>query len=271
MTPALLPQITPAVPLLEPGPAFRAYERCAHYYDLLTADYDHDAWLASVDALARKAGFAGDRVLDVACGTGKSAAPMVRRGYRVSACDLSPAMVRRARLRLGGSATVFVADMRRLPEGLAVDLLTCLDDALNYLLSFDDLVVAISGFARALAPSGVACRYQHRRDLPRDVHRRLRVRVGRRPPPLAGPRGHARGPRGADRPGPRLGAERPPELPRPAPPRARGGGRRLRGGRTRDRQGDWPEHRLRVQRTDRRGPAVEAAVRRPATAGGGRR
>jgi SAM-dependent methyltransferase len=156
MTPALLPQINPAVPLLEPGPALRAYERCAHYYDLLTADYDHDAWLASVHTLASEAGFAGDRVLDVACGTGKSAAPMVRRGYRVSACDLSPAMVRRARLRLGGGANVFVADMRRLPDGRAVDLLTCLDDALNYLLSFEDLVAAMAGFARALAPGGVA-------------------------------------------------------------------------------------------------------------------
>lgn len=156
MTPALLPQITPAVPVLEPGPALRAYERCAHYYDLLTSDYDHDAWLASVDGLAREAGFTGDRVLDVGCGTGKSAAPMVRRGYRVWACDLSPAMVRRARLRLGGTATVFVADMRQLPKGPGVDLLTCLDDALNYLLSFDDLAAAISGFARALAPGGVA-------------------------------------------------------------------------------------------------------------------
>ena len=38
----------------------------------------------------------GERVLDVACGTGKSFMPFLARGWDVTACDLSPAMLARA-------------------------------------------------------------------------------------------------------------------------------------------------------------------------------
>jgi SAM-dependent methyltransferase len=156
MTLALLPKTAANVLAPAPGPALSAYESCAQYYDLLTADYDHEAWLECVERLALEAGFPGRLVLDVGCGTGKSAAPMLSRGYDVWACDLSPAMVRRARLRLGGGATVFVADMRELPDLPEFGLLTCLDDAVNYLVGPGDLDAAMASFADALAPGGVA-------------------------------------------------------------------------------------------------------------------
>jgi SAM-dependent methyltransferase len=137
-------------------PALVAYERCADYYDLLTAEYDHEAWAEAIERVVRAHGGRGHRLLDVACGTGKSALPFARRGYDVWACDLSPAMVRRARMRLPRSVTVFVADMRVLPSGREFDLVTCLDDALNYLLSTADLRATMSSFASVLAPAGIA-------------------------------------------------------------------------------------------------------------------
>ncbi len=164
MTALLSPKTTlPGLPAAPPL-ALSAYENCASYYDLLTADYDHDTWLERVLKLAEGAGFAGPsalvaparrRVLDVGCGTGKSALPLVRRGYEVWACDLSPAMTRRARMRLGARATVFIADMRSLPDLPAFDLITCLDDAVNYLTGDGDLDAAMASFARVLAPGGV--------------------------------------------------------------------------------------------------------------------
>jgi SAM-dependent methyltransferase len=137
-------------------PALDAYERCADYYDVLTDGYDHEAWVGRIETLARAHGLGGRRALDAACGTGKSTVPLVRRGYDVCACDLSPAMVRRARIRLGPSVRVFVADVRALSLPPRFDLITCLDDALNYLLSEDELCAALSSFAAALAPGGVA-------------------------------------------------------------------------------------------------------------------
>jgi SAM-dependent methyltransferase len=94
-------------------------------------------------------------VLDVACGTGKSFLPLFERGYAVTACDLSPEMARRAASKAPG-ARVYVADMRVLPALGDFDLVTCLDDALNYLLHADELQDALAGIARQLAPGGLA-------------------------------------------------------------------------------------------------------------------
>jgi SAM-dependent methyltransferase len=71
-------------------------------------------------------------VLDVACGTGKSFRPLLRRGYEVTGCDISPPMLEQAPAGAPGVRLV-PADMRALPDLGAFDLVTCLDDALNYL------------------------------------------------------------------------------------------------------------------------------------------
>jgi SAM-dependent methyltransferase len=137
-------------------PALLAYERLAPVYDRFTADYDHTGWVERLLGIARQQGLRGTRALDVGCGTGKSFAPLLARGYEVWACDISPAMVARARMRGGvDPERVLVADMRELPELGAFDLITCLDDAVNYLLSAADLEAAFASVARSLAPDGV--------------------------------------------------------------------------------------------------------------------
>ncbi|HEX4806922.1 MAG TPA: methyltransferase domain-containing protein [Conexibacter sp.] len=137
-------------------PALLAYEQLAPVYDDFTDGYDHDAWIDGLERIARDHGANGPRVLDVACGTGKSFAPLIARGYDVWACDISPAMVERARRCSGvDSDRVLVADMRALPELGAFELVTCLDDAVNYLLTEADLEAAFASVARVLAPGGV--------------------------------------------------------------------------------------------------------------------
>jgi SAM-dependent methyltransferase len=132
-----------------------AYDALASTYDSFTADYDYERWLTVLQGLATEHGAQGRRLLDVACGTGRSFEPMLRRGYEVMACDISPAMVERAVVRLEGSGgTAAVADMRRLPDWGAFDLVTCLDDAVNYLHMEVDLDAAFRSVARALRPGG---------------------------------------------------------------------------------------------------------------------
>ena len=70
-------------------PAEAAYDALAPAYDILTADYDYDAWLSAIERVAIAHGLTGRRVLDVACGTGKSFLPLLERGYEVTACDIS--------------------------------------------------------------------------------------------------------------------------------------------------------------------------------------
>ena len=131
------------------------YDVLAPAYDVLTAAHRHDEWLRGIERVALAHGLRGRRVLDVACGTGKSFAPLLRRGYDVTACDASAAMAARARARGAPHARVLVADMRSLPLLGAFDLITCLDDSLNHLVEPDDVVAALSGMRANLAPEGV--------------------------------------------------------------------------------------------------------------------
>jgi SAM-dependent methyltransferase len=139
-----------------PGSTAReAYERLAPAYDILTADYHHDRWLAVLEQLAREHGLSGHALLDVACGTGKSFLPLLARGYRVVGCDISPAMLARAAEK-APQARLVQADMRTLGRIGAFDLVTCLDDALNYLVEPADLHAALAGIRLNLGPGGIA-------------------------------------------------------------------------------------------------------------------
>jgi SAM-dependent methyltransferase len=131
-----------------------AYDVLAPGYETMTAHHRYDEWTELLEGLAIEAGLQGRRLLDVACGTGKSFEPFLRRGYSVRACDLSPAMAALARERAGGRAEVEVHDMVRLPVLGSFDLVTCLDDAVNY-LDPPGLRTALAAMAANLAVGGV--------------------------------------------------------------------------------------------------------------------
>jgi SAM-dependent methyltransferase len=135
------------------SPVVEAYSALASSYDILTAGYRHDLWLGRIEQIAIGHGLRGDRVLDLACGTGKSFLPLLDRGYEVTACDISPEMVELARAKTD-AAEIFVADMRDLHTIGEFDLITCLDDAVNHLLEPEDLTQLFLSVERNLAPSG---------------------------------------------------------------------------------------------------------------------
>jgi SAM-dependent methyltransferase len=133
-----------------------AYEAIAPVYDDFTAHHDYELWL--IDNLLpelERLGLSGERLLDVGCGTGKSFIPMLERGWKVTACDISPAMIELARAKIGDAVDLSVADMRELPVFGEFDLVYCLDDAVNYLLSGAELERSLAGMRRNLAPGGL--------------------------------------------------------------------------------------------------------------------
>jgi SAM-dependent methyltransferase len=133
-----------------------AYDCLAPYYDAFTSGYAHEAWLEAIERWAVRVGLDGNRALDLGCGTGRSTAPLLARGYSVVGCDISEAMVRQARRSFPQHANSFVvADMRALPPLGEFDLVLCLDDAVNYLLSAAELETTFRRVAEVLAPEGV--------------------------------------------------------------------------------------------------------------------
>ncbi len=147
-------EITAAVQPDSKG-AEHAYEALAPVYDDFTAHHDYELWLGNLLPKLRRHGLSGRRLLDVGCGTGKSFLPMLERGWDVTACDISPSMLELARAKAGDAVPLSVADMRELPVFGEFDLVWSLDDAVNYLLSGDELREALSGMRANLAPGGL--------------------------------------------------------------------------------------------------------------------
>lgn len=135
--------------------ALRTYEAMAPVYDAFTGHYESEAWIADLVKVLERRGLTGKRLLDVGCGTGTSFLPMLERGWEVTGCDISPAMLGLARKKGGDAVQLAVADMLDLPELGEFDLVWALDDAINYLLSREELERALAGMRAKLAPTGL--------------------------------------------------------------------------------------------------------------------
>jgi SAM-dependent methyltransferase len=135
--------------------AERTYEAMAPVYDDFTAHHDYEGWLADLLVALGRHGLPGKRLLDVGCGTGKSFMPMLPRGWEVTACDISSAMLELAREKAGKAIRLEVADMLDLPRFGEFDLVWALDDAINYLLSPEELERALTGMRANLGPDGL--------------------------------------------------------------------------------------------------------------------
>jgi SAM-dependent methyltransferase len=135
-------------------PAAEAYQGLAPFYDELTREHDYDGWTRHLEETAVRFGVNGTSLLDAACGTGKSFLPFLARGYTVTGCDISPEMVALASAK-APEADLFVADVRTLDPIGSFDLITCLDDSVNYLIDDGDLEAGLGALARNLAPDGV--------------------------------------------------------------------------------------------------------------------
>ncbi len=134
-----------------------AYESIAPVYDQFTAHHDYESRIAMLLELAAENGLrkGASRVLDVACGTGKSFRPLLDRGWEVTGCDISASMVALAREKSGDRVPVEVVDMREMPVLGSFDIAFCIDDAIQYLHSAEELTTALRRVAANLEPDGL--------------------------------------------------------------------------------------------------------------------
>jgi SAM-dependent methyltransferase len=138
-----------------PSDAAVAFAAMAPFYDDFTAHHNYEFWLGNMLRELEQRGLAGTRLLDFACGTGKSFIPMLERGWQVTACDISPEMTAWARAKVGGAARVEVADARALPVLGEFDVAWALGDVVNYLVGDGELELALTGVRANLRPGGL--------------------------------------------------------------------------------------------------------------------
>lgn len=130
----------------------------AEAFDSVASVYDRAGFsffAPFADALVDRAAVAaGERVLDVACGTGAVAIAAARRGATVQAVDLSPGMIEQARAAIAAEdveVEAVAGDAQRLdhPDD-AFDVVTC-----GFGVFFlPDAGAALAEWRRVLAPGG---------------------------------------------------------------------------------------------------------------------
>lgn len=144
----------PEAPLEDPW-FVRAFDRT--WLRLYAHRGDEEAE-AAAPHLVRLLGLRFDeRVLDVACGAGRYARALARRGMRVTGIDLSEELIGIARERspfLPGKPDFLRGDARRLPFARQFEAAISMFTSFGYFDAREDDVAIFRGVARALVPGG---------------------------------------------------------------------------------------------------------------------
>lgn len=130
------------------------FRQTAEIYDAIYSFKDYRAEAEMVHEIAQeRLCSGGNRLLDVACGTGKHLEHF-RDWYSVEGLDLDPGLLEIARGRLPG-VSLYEADMTNFQVGAPFDVVTCLFSAIGYATTPAALRGAIRSMAAALKPGGV--------------------------------------------------------------------------------------------------------------------
>jgi SAM-dependent methyltransferase len=148
--------IQPAEPAAK-DTSMASYDPMAPHYEAFVGNAEvmrYPEWLAGLMALVAKHGAIGGRALDVGCGTGRSLEALLTAGFDASGCDASARMMEIARDRVGDDVDLDVATLPEVPAGPPLQLVTAVNDIINYVAP-SDLDAAIGAMGSRLAPGGV--------------------------------------------------------------------------------------------------------------------
>ena len=133
-----------------------AYTALAGSYDRLTADVDYGKWADYAQRHFRRLKRPVETVLELGCGTGSLTRLLARRGYAVTAIDLSPDMLAVADQKCEGLGVLFLCqDMSRLTLLEPADAVVSCLDSVNYVTRPAALRRTFRRVYRALAPGGL--------------------------------------------------------------------------------------------------------------------
>ena len=136
------------------------YSALAPVYDRLNDTVDYGAWADYIEKIFdRYAKTKPTLVLDLGCGTGSMTVELAKRGYDMTALDLSEDMLAVAEQRIraeGIGGVLFLrGDMCSFELYGTVDAVVCCLDGVNHLTSREELLECFSTVANYLNPGGL--------------------------------------------------------------------------------------------------------------------
>lgn len=131
-----------------------SYADFALFYDRLTQNIDYEALAEMYAGLLCRYGARSGELLDLACGTGSLSLPLAKRGYTVTAADISQEMLTAAAAK---SAEIrwLCCDMTSLPFNGQFDAVICALDSLNHLPNLNAIQQCFKVVHRSLRAGGV--------------------------------------------------------------------------------------------------------------------
>ena len=132
----------------------------ADQYDLLYTDKDYEAECDLIEDVFRKYGNREIKtILDLGCGTGNHAIPLVRRGYQVTGVDISEDMLACARAKsqsAGSEGQNFLhGDVRSIDLHRTFDAVLMMFAVLGYQTTNDDVLATLRTVRRHLQLGGL--------------------------------------------------------------------------------------------------------------------
>jgi SAM-dependent methyltransferase len=130
------------------------FTQSAPFYDIIYAFKDYEAEAQRiVEIISEHQRSGGNRLLDVACGTGKHL-EFLQESYEVEGLDLSQELLDIARERTPG-VLYHHADMMDFDLGREFDIVICLFSSIGYVKTLDDLHRTVKCMSNHLVGGGV--------------------------------------------------------------------------------------------------------------------
>jgi SAM-dependent methyltransferase len=151
-----------AVPSPENAVMSDFYDRMASLYHLIFQDWDKsiERQAEQFSAIIEERWGAGTKhILDVSCGIGTQAIGLAKRGFTMTACDLSNEAISRAKAEAQGRGVEIdfcVCDMRALHahHQRQFDVVISADNSITHLLNDDDLLLVLQEMYACTRPGG---------------------------------------------------------------------------------------------------------------------
>lgn len=136
----------------------QVYSGFALCYDALMSEVDYEAWTERLMEAAARHGAKPRTIADLACGTGNITNALAERGFDVIGVDVSQPMLSIAQDKAYEAhlkVRYLLQDIVTLQLHRPVDLLTMINDGINYIEGETQLRSAFEHMAGALKPGGL--------------------------------------------------------------------------------------------------------------------
>lgn len=130
------------------------YSQLSYIYDDVMSHVDYESWAYYVSRIIDQWNPSAEKLMDIACGTGNFLNQSRRYSYKLSGFDFCHNSIRQARKK-SLEIPLWVGDIRNFAIKKPVDVIVCLYDSINYVMTFEEILEILLRTYNALNSQGL--------------------------------------------------------------------------------------------------------------------